>query len=270
MTTESWPPDGRPSFETLVGHSGWDEHLFMGHRVFEELLGQQSWTQLIALSILGRTLSEHELRVARRVAEVQTLADPRIPPLWVARMVATEGRALTGVACGMMACDKGVIGPGVAERCAQMFLELDAALKEPEDAAAVGRWLAERKAAKRGVPGFGIPFRGRDERIVAITRAMKAEGHEGRYWRWCLLLQEVAEDAIGIPPNIILAYASLCLDLGFDTEGAGLFANMCTMHCFTANAYEGMKQRDEVMRRLPDDWVEYRGQAPRRSPRAGG
>lgn len=257
----------RPSFPTWVGHAGSEEHHFLGLRVYRDLLLRSTPVGLTALSILGRELDDKTLRLAHRMSEVFSIADPRVPPLFITRIVAGEGRPTTGVACGLMAFASGRIGPGIAGAVAQMLLDLHRELPGERTERQLADWLEDRKRSNKALPGLGIPFRGRDDRVVAMNRAMEAEGHHGPYWETCLALQAVSERAIGLPPNITLCYGAICLDMGFDPMGAQLFANMLSIHCFTGNAVEAERQRDEVVRRLPPEHVRYVGAGPRQSPR---
>ncbi len=264
---EAGRTDDRPFFPTRVGHAGLGEHLFLGLQVYRDLLLRSTPAGLIALSILGRPLDDRAVRLAHRMAEVFTIADPRVPPLFVTRIVAGEGRPTTGVACGLMACANGRIGSGIAGAVAQMLLDLHNDLPSDRSGPQLADWLMQRRDSGKAMPGLGIPFRTRDDRVDAINRAMESEGHDGVYWKTCLALQAVSEPAIGLPPNITLCYGALCLDMGFEPAGAELFANMVGLHCFTANAAEAERQRDEVVRRLPPEHVDYCGTGPRRSPR---
>ena len=69
-------------------------------------------------------------------------------------------------------------------------------------------------------------------------------------------------------PNICVGFAAMLLDMGYTQHQAGAMTTFQNQNVFAANAYEAATQPEEIMRRLPDDAIDYVGQAPRISPRA--
>lgn len=248
---------------TRVGRVGWDEHRFFGRAVFADLSRTSTFVELYALAS-GVALGAREIRLLDAAAAVLTAADPRVPPLLVSRIVASEGRSLSGVCAGLLACEGGRIGPFGIVNAAEVLLELESVGNEAID----WRWLQTRKGAPDGVPGFGAPFREFDERVQPFVDAVTAHGHEGTYWQQALELWNEAPRRLGLPANIGVMIGAVLLDLGFRGQGLVQISTLLLLHPFAANALEGAEQQAEVLRRLPDEYVEYKGVPPRVSPRA--
>ena len=81
---------------------GWDEHRYFGRAVFEDITGKESLTYLMALSILGRELPRDCYPVLDDAACALTLADPRIWPLKLTRLVASYGSTVPAIAAGVL------------------------------------------------------------------------------------------------------------------------------------------------------------------------
>jgi len=87
---------------TRTAHMGWDEHRYFGRAVFGDLTGKESLTYLMALSILGRELPRDCYPVLDDAACSLTLADPRIWPLKLTRLVASYGSTVPAAAAGLL------------------------------------------------------------------------------------------------------------------------------------------------------------------------
>jgi hypothetical protein len=251
---------------TRVAHAGWDEHAYLGRKVFSEIVGNLGLTRLLALT-LGAELSTEQASLMERIAEVSTAADPRVPPLLLARIVASEGRALSGICAGLLSCDEGRLGPWVTARASVVLKAMADAIDEISDET-VTRWLEARKISGEPLDGFGAPFREVDERAEALLQTIDEAGHTGRHWTLARHAHAVAPSCLGLPANIALMAAAVLLDLGLDGERLAMASTLTLLHTFIANALEGADQKAEVLRCLPEEFIEYRGVPPRESPRA--
>jgi hypothetical protein len=255
--------------ETRTAHWGWDEHRYFGHRVFEQLAGHESLTGLTGLSVLGRRLSPDECAVVDDVACTATLADPRIWPLKLTRLIAAYGSTLPAAAAGLLSEQDARIGPWTTAKSAEVLLAFDAAIgsrvDDPETVRAlVLRYLEEH----RFVWGFGTPFRGKDERLVAFRECMRQRGRQDlRFWRLMNEVSAVVREQRGVEPNMGIAIAAAFLDLGMTPHQVGSLTSALMQHMFLAHAVEGSAQ-GASLRELPADYVEFDGCAPRSSPRA--
>lgn len=260
-----------PTLRSRVAHAGWEEHRFFGRRVFADFAGAEDLAGLLLTSMDGRICSALERRLLAVVSSVTTLADPRIPPLLLARIIASEGRALPGVVAALHACDHARIGPWVTANAATLLAELVQEL--PDHERATDEQLIaflRRRGAGGKLPGFGIPFRGADERVAALHLELVRLGWSGRHFALSRRLGELGRDRLGVPPNIALPSGAIGLDLGLRPEAAALLITLLAAHTFVANAEEGRLQAMAELRRLPREFVRYLGPAPRESPRALG
>ena len=95
---------------TRVAHAEWGDNRFYGHSVARDLAGKETWLGLVILGILGRRLSEAERAVVDDLGVALTVADPRIWPLKVSRLVSSYGSTLTALAAGALSLEEARIG----------------------------------------------------------------------------------------------------------------------------------------------------------------
>ena len=255
--------------DTRTAHWGWHEHRYFGHRVFEQLAGRETLTGLTVLSVLGRRLASEACAVVDDVACTLTLADPRIWPLKLTRLIAAYGSTLPAAAAGLLSEEGARIGPWTGAKSAEVLLGFDAALgsrvDEPEFVRSV---VKEHLDAHRFVWGFGTPFRGEDERLVAFRECIRRRGRESlHFWRLMEVLSSAVREVRGTEPNMGIAVAAAFLDLGLTARQVGSLSSALMQHMFLAHAVEGSAQ-GASLRELPASYVDYTGQGPRSSPRA--
>jgi hypothetical protein len=256
--------------KTRSGHWGWDEHRYFGHAVFEELAGKQSFTGLMALSILGRRLSDEDVAVLDDMAGVLTLADPRIWPLKATRLVASYGATIPAVAAGLLIEEGARIGPSTGARAAEVLGEFHRRIDGRVDdrahvEAVVGEYLAEHSF----VWGFGTPYRSRDERLIAFRECMHRRGRDVLpHYRTMEAVTEVVRATRSSEPNIGVAVAAVSLDIGLTPAEVGAISAALMLHMFFGHAVEEASSQTTLLRRLPDEYVRYTGRKDRTSPRA--
>jgi hypothetical protein len=256
--------------ETHSAHWGFDDHRYFGYAAFGELLGNESLVGLGALSILGRRLPPEECALLDDAAVSLTLADPRIWPLKLTRLLASYGSSLAAVAGGVLVQDNARIGPWVCQKAGELLdgfhRELGAADADPKSVEEVVR---RHFASHSFMWGFGTPFRQRDERLVAFTTRVEMRGrHRLPYWTTFEAIGRVVVELRKAQPNIAMGFAAACLDLGLRPDEIGPLATMLMQHMFFAHGVEGARNAPDVMRRLPDDAVIVVERRSRRSPRA--
>ncbi len=256
--------------KTRTAHMGWDEHRYFGRAVFADLTGRESLTFLMALSILGRDLSRDCYPVLDDAACALTLADPRIWPLKLTRLVASYGSTVPAVAAGLLIEEEARIGPWTCAKAAGVLSAFETRIgsrtsESDHVRSVVKAYLAEH----RFVWGFGTPFRTQDERLVAFRACIARRGKgDGRYWRTLELVADVIREARGTEPNMGVAIAATFLDMGMTPHEVGAMATALMQHMFFAQAVEGAGDSGHVLRLLPDECVSYVGREPRTSPRA--
>jgi hypothetical protein len=255
---------------TMSAHWGWHEHRYFGHRVFEELAGRESLTGLTALSVLGRRLSPEACAVLDDAAACLTLADPRIWPLKLTRVIAAYGGTTAAAAAGLLIEEDARIGPWTCAKSAELLADLHLQLEGTELAAdAVAAVVRSYLVKRHFVWGFGTPFRERDERLVAFDACLERRGRRQLpYMRTLDAIAKVVVAERKTEPNMGMAVAAALLDLGVQVTEVGPLATALMQHMFFAHAVEGARQAPEVLKCLPEECIRYVGREARSSPRA--
>jgi len=257
------------TLQTASAHWGWDEHRYFGQRVFEQLAGQESLSSLTALSVLGRRLSPDECAVLDDAAACLTLADPRIWPLKLTRVIAAHGGTTAAAAAGLLIEEEARIGPWACAKSGQLLLEINPRGETELAPGHVEAVLRSRLEHQRFVWGFGTPFRKRDERLVAFWKCLERRGRRKLpYVGTVDAIARFVTPTCHAEPNMSIAVAAVFLDLGVRLHEIGPLATALMQHMFLAHAVEGARQAPELLRRLPERCIRYTGQEARTSPRA--
>jgi len=255
--------------ETASAHWGWDEHRYFGHRVFAELTGSESLAGLMALSITGRRLPADLVGVLDDAAAALTLADPRIWPLKLTRVVASYGSMIPALCAGLLMEDEARIGPWAFLEAAKVLVEihreLDGSLEPGRVRAAVEAHIRKHQF----VWGFGTPFRPKDERLVAFKSCIERRGKQSLpYFRTMEAMADAVRELRHAEPNIGIALAATLLDMGLSPAQVGALVVALMQHMFFAHAVEGAAAERSLLRELPAEYVTYRGREARLSPLA--
>ena len=254
---------------TRVARSGFDEHWWFGRAVFGELLGHESLLGLVMLAACGRRPTEEERSLLDEIAVVLTVADARIWPLKIARVLASYGGVMAGFGGAQLCVESDALGPWLSELAAEMLVEVRRAAGDDGDDA---RFDAAACAAVEARPmpyGYGVPLRASDERFAALERRLEARGRTALpYWRTQARLSTWLRAERDVAPNVGVGVAAALLDMGLDPVAGRVLSIFAMEHLFLAHAVEGAAQRAEVLRALPAERVEYTGPAARLSPRA--
>lgn len=255
---------------TRVAALGFPDHRFRGYSVLRELVAHETTASLIALSIGGRRLSPDETAALDDLAAILLVADPRIWPLKLIRVVASYGGALAGYAAGHMVVEGDRIGPPTSRYAAELLVELREAVgARLDDRAAIAEEARRLIANRKRLIGYGIPFRPFDERYVALRERVVRRGRADLpYFRLQDVLSEVVKTDRRLPPNIGIGSAALLLDMGFDPVESAAIIHFVNQPVFIANAYEAGTEPSPELRVLPPGAIAYSGVAPRESPRA--
>jgi len=258
-----------PEVETRVGHADWAENQFRGYAVNRDLVGKDGWASIVSLAVSGRRVEGNDAAVLEDVAVCALAADPRIWPVKVARLVSAFGSPLLGLAAGHAALEGALMGPVPTGGAAKMLMGLRERLGDRVEDPATMEQVLDDLLSKGRVSGFGVAFRGVDERVVAMKARLHVHARDGGvYWRLIMALDGIMERKKNLHVNFSMATAAILLDLGYTPDEITLIMSTYLDVCFYANVHEGAQQRSDVLRRLPDACVEYVGRAARLSPRA--
>ncbi len=267
MTDET---DGSLQLRTRIGHSSWDGNQYCGYAV-DELAGRDGMWSLISLAVGGPRLGPEEVAVLDDLAVSLIAPDPRIWPLKMTRLASAYGSPTAGQCVGYLGIARSQVGGHTIGMAAQSLVDLERRLGgdwTPERLDAV---IGEITAGGRPLPGFGVPYRPRDERVDVLRRCLQQRARAGgRYWDLIHTLAAHVAKQRPLPLNIGGAGAAVMLDLGFTADQVVLLGPVLLLPNYLANAAEGAEQRPAALLRLPDEVIDYVGAPPRRSPRAEG
>jgi len=224
----------------------------------------------MALALGGRLLTESEAWALNVLAAVSTVADPRIWPLKLARVVASYGGYLPGLAAAQLPLEGDRIGPPIVVHAAALLRDLRLAVGDRlEDQQACAAAARDLLASRRRLVGFGIPLRPTDERYAALCETLRGTYRvQLPHWRVQEVLTRVVVAERGLQPNLAIGAAALLLDVGLDPMQTSAMFNALMMHVFMANAFEGARDARPVLQKLPASSIRYVGAPPRRSPRS--
>ncbi len=199
-----------------------------------------------------------------------TLADPRIWPLKLTRVIAAFGGMTAGAAAGLLIEQDARIGPWTCAKSAELLVELHTRLQGSELASeAVSKVVHAYLSEHHFVWGFGTPFRQADERLVAFSACLERRGlRHLPYQRTLDAIAQVITSARQTEPNMGMGIAAAFLDLGVEVREVGPLATALMQHMFFAHAVEGARQAPAELQRLPTEYIRYAGRAARSSPRA--
>ncbi len=257
-----------PEIATRVARAYWEDHAFQGQRIFRDLIGRVSMTGMLGLALTGRRLSEDDCAFIDDILVALTVADPRIWPLKIGRIVASYGRFIPGFTAGFLSIDGASVGPVPSAATARALRDVfDAVGGRVDDGAAVERALEEKVRPLPRIGGFGVPFRPVDERVVALSASARRRGRDTRpYWRLFEAMTVFVRRERKLEPNADAVVATALLDMGFEGKVLDAMAASLFLMTFVANAMEGSAQPAAALRALPLDRVDRPSVGPRESP----
>jgi hypothetical protein len=262
------PSDPLAPLTTHVGRHDWGDNRFRGFTVGAELVGHVRLWDLFSLAIGGPRLADADQAVLDDVCAAATAADPRIPPLKMARLIGAYGSEASAHATVLL-LDQALFGAAPTLPAGAYLVELRAVAGEPVDTDAVRQRVTDGVARRARAPGFGVPGRPRDERVAAIALALARRGRDtGAHWRVMVAAEEILAARSQRSANIAAAFAAVALDLGFQPQQLPPLAALVLLPAIAANAAEAAQQAPAALRQLPAESIAYVGTPPRVSPRS--
>lgn len=253
---------------TRVAHAGFDDHRWFGHGL-GELVGNETLVGLVMLAACGRRPTAEERELLDELAVVLTVADPRIWPLKIGRLVASYGSAMSGFGAAQLCVESDALGPWTGEAAGKLLVDVREAAGDAADGETFARAAREAIAKRPILCGYGVPLRERDERCVMLRARLELRGRTSLpWWRVQERLSDHVRKERGAEPNISIAGTAMLLDMGLTPEQARTSAVFLMEHVFLANAVEGAEQSAPILRELPATSVHYAGPGPRESPRS--
>lgn len=258
MTTT--PSAGVSPIETRVGVILADDNHFLGRSAFSAWVNDAQAPSDLTIAALGVDVDDHAREAVRLIAVCLSSPDARVWPLKLTRVLASHGDAAAAFFGAQLVSTGRTMGPGTVTGAATLLAGLGAVVDADDDAFRAA--VDDARAAARGrLPGFGVPFRPQDERLVGMRALIAARpAHRARrYWRTF----ERAVDVVPVAANVALGTAALLLDIGVPAPLCGLGLSLLMTHVFLGHAVEAV-HTDAVLRALPATCVTYVG-PPRRA-----
>jgi citrate synthase len=236
----------------------------------DQLMGRISFGEMVYLVLKG-DLPTPEIGMLMDAVLVSSVDHGATPPsALAARTVASGGAPLTtSIAGGIMTINRH--HGGAIEGCMRVLDDL-VAYKQAQglDAlTAARRKMAEVRAQKKRVPGYGHRVHSADPRTSRLFALAEETGVAGEYIEMAHALRQAMKESLGrdLPMNVDGGIAAVLCELGFPPElGNGFFAISRTVG-LTAQVYEEMT-RERPMRRIEPSAQEYDG-PPERALDAG-
>jgi len=237
----------------------------------DELMGRVPFAHVVYLAFKGELPDEAQgqLMDAILVSSVDHGASP--PSALAARTVASGGADLTAaMAAGITTINRH--HGGAIEGCMRVLLEAvrrqeesgrddDAALATPVRCSVVAdEIVAEYRAAKRRIPGYGHRLHTNDPRTVRLFALAEELGMAGPYVAMAHALRAAMKERLGrdLPMNVDGAIATMLCEMGFPPELGNAFFAISRTVGLAAHVHEE-KTRMRPMRRISPTAHEYDG-----------
>ena len=212
-TSRHAPPPAPPPTTTSIATSTTDDIFVRGKSLCSELIGGLSFTEMMCFTVLGVRPTPAQTAVIDACL-VALMEHGLTPSALAARLVySSAAEAMQGgVAAGLLAV--GSVFVGTVEGCAELVARIASAA---DPAAEAGRVVAEHRAARRPIPGFGHEQHTPDDpRTPRLFRLARERGVAGRHIAAVELLSAALDAALGkhITLNATGAVAAALADCG--------------------------------------------------------
>lgn len=204
--------------QTAICTSDADSITVRGHDLCRELIGHIGFADYFHLLLTG----QRPTPAASRVLEATLVAITEhglVPSVQAARMTfAAAPDALQGaVAAGILGCGSVILG--ASADAGKLFVEIDQrAGAEGDLRAAAKAVVAERRAAKQAIPGYGHPqHKARDPRVDRLFTLSREAGGGQRFVHIAEAVEAVLPELTGrdLRLNVSAAIPAVLLGVGF-------------------------------------------------------
>lgn len=254
-TTDDWSTD--------IAEVQGDDVLIRGH-LLTTMIGKRSFGELAYLLVSGRWPTEGQAHVLEAIM-VSVMEHGISPTTTVTRMMASYGNPIqVGVAAGLLTV--GDHHGGAGEQIAGWLREAIAGIdstgsdRAEQICAKAREFVAERRAAREPIEGFGHPHHDVDPRAPLLMNIAREHGVYGDH---CLLLESIETElasAVGrrIAINIDGVSAALLSDLDLDPRLARPILMTPRAMSLAAHFIEEQDQGNK-WRHVPGEQVKYTG-----------
>lgn len=211
---------GPAGLQTSLGKTELHRVLVRGHDLTGELLGQASFTDMLALLLLGHLPEADERRMLDALLVV-LIEHGMVKSVVVSRFIYSNAPESLQAAVAGALLGAGSKHLGSSEWCARMLQEAVSAEGGDAGEAAARAIVDDFTRRRERIPGIGHRTHNegdpRAERLFAIAR------ETGTYGRHCALLERIAKAAGDsrrrrLPVNVTGAIAAIASDMGFRWE----------------------------------------------------
>lgn len=237
----------------------------------EDIIPTTSYAAMVWLMIRGERPSDWQEKLLNAALVAAVDHGPQAPSIAAARMAATCGVGLNNV----IATGVGMLGDvhgGAGEQCMELLASLCQEAQDPSDLRpAADRAVADYRAQRRYVPGFGHRFHPRDPRrdpLLTLVADAQADGAVTGQFLYAALALEASlaqGRSKAVPMNIDGATAVVYAELGFPPPlGRGLFVLSRSVGIL-AHGWEQTRQGGRNKGPIPRTLLpDYTGRDPRR------
>lgn len=257
------------AWETAIAEVERDDVIIRGHRL-TQLIGKTSYAEMMFLVLTGKRATSGQARVLDALL-VSVMDHGISPSSLVARLLASYGVPIqAGIAAGVMTF--GDIQGGAGEQLALNLhsvvqrIRVDGEVTEEALQRAAKEMVADSRAQRSPLDGFGHPQHGADPRTPILLDIAKEEGVFSHHCSLLTHLEHELSQAVGrkIPANIDGASAALILDLGLTWQVARLLIIAPRTVGLAAHYLEEVEQGN-TWRHVPSDQVSYTGPRPEKA-----
>jgi citrate synthase len=189
-----------------------------GKDLCKDLIGHLSFTDYFFLLLTGRQ-PDAACSTVLNATLVAIAEHGFVPSVQASRMTfAAAPDALQGaVAAGILGCGSVILG--ASETAGRLFADVAARMAQgaTEDGAATEA-IAELKASKRAIPGYGHPLhKARDPRVDRLLEVATAAGADLRYVHIAQALERAIPGIVGreLRMNVSAAIPAVLMGVGF-------------------------------------------------------
>jgi citrate synthase len=204
-----------PNATTGIARSIPDDIVVRGKSLCRDLLGKLSFTEMTCFQVLGRVPSPAETALVDACL-VALMEHGLTPSVLTARLVySSSPEALqSGVAAGLLAVGSRFVG--TVEGCAALLARMVAG----DPAAEATRIVAECRATRRPVPGFGHNVHPDDPRTPRLFALARERSVAGPHIAAIEILSAALDRALGrhLTINATGAVAAVLADVGVPAE----------------------------------------------------
>lgn len=256
---------GQVLYRTAIAKACADDVLIRGYSL-REMVGNLSLAGMFYLLVQGELPTRRQEKMLDAIFVACCEHGVRPPSIQAARQIASGGVQFQACLAGGILALGDSHGGAVEDAMAVFAAGLTTIKESGRSAVEVAKEiLAETKARKQRLPGYGHPTHSEDPRTVRLMQLAKELGSYGGCCELAEAIAALTGSMVGraLPLNVDGAVAALATEMGFDPRiGKGIFA-LARAFGIAAHVFEE-KMREKPMAHLPAaELIEYDGPEPR-------